>query len=458
MRFRIDRRPAARRSNAAALGVLLAALVVMPALTGCSDAIEELRDRYRPESPREAYAVGLEEAGLAGRAAGQRWLDLGESALDVPVSPGIPYREAVVLDPVRPEAHAFSLDLTRGRRLVVEIQLDAEPGTMVFADLFESLEDRGLGIRRIASADSTMRLSADIDRSGTYILRVQPELLASGRFEMNVRTEASIIFPVAGRSEPDIGSVFGDPRDGGRREHHGVDIFAPRGTPVVAAVDGTIRSTRTGGLGGKTVWLRSARDGSSFYYAHLDEQLVERGMRVSQGDTLGLVGNTGNARTTPPHLHFGIYSGGPTDPYPFMRRSRDRAAPVNSDLEMLGRWMRIARDQTRFSGSDDVLPSTEPMLDRHTSVRIVGAEGSRYRVYMPDGRHGYIAAADLESADTPIEERVALAGATVRIGPAGDAPGVEDIAAGESLPVIGRFGEYTHVSTPTGRTGWVRGL
>lgn len=427
-------------------------------LTGCAEAIEELRDRYRPESLREAYALGLEEAGLADRAAGRLWLDLGDAALDVPVDPDIPYREAVVLDPIQPEAHAYSLDLVRGRRLVVELTLDSDPGTMVFADLFESLDDRGLGVRRVASADSTMRLEADIDRTGTYILRVQPELLARGRYEMAIRTEASIIFPVSGRSEYDIGSVFGDPRDGGRREHHGVDIFAPRGTPVVAAVDGTVRSTRTGGLGGKTVWLRSARDGSSFYYAHLDEQLVERGMRVSQGDTLGLVGNTGNARTTPPHLHFGIYSGGPTDPYPFMRKSRERAEPVRGDLEFLGRWMRIARDGTRFYRSGADLPSTDEVLAEHTSVRIVGAEGSRFRVYLPDGRHGYVLAADLESSEFPFEERVASSAATVRTVPAGDAPGVEEIAPGKSLPVIGLFGEYSHVATGEGRTGWVHGL
>ena len=71
--------------------------------------------------------------------------------------------------------------------------------------------------------------------------------------------------------------------------------------------------------GEKTVWLRDGERGLSYYYAHLDSQLVRAGEYVERGDTVGLVGNTGNARTTPPHLHFGIYANGARDPYPYLQ-------------------------------------------------------------------------------------------------------------------------------------------
>ena len=83
-------------------------------------------------------------------------------------------------------------------------------------------------------------------------------------------------------------------------------------------------------LGLSYVWLYDARRGQALYYAHLDSQIVQAGVQVDVGDTLGLVGNTGNARSTSPHLHFGIYrhGEGALDPLPFIdtrRRTRPRA-------------------------------------------------------------------------------------------------------------------------------------
>jgi len=100
-----------------------------------------------------------------------------------------------------------------------------------------------------------------------------------------------------------------------------VDIFADRGTSVVAATAGRVTSTGERGLGGKQVWMRSGLFGNSLYYAHLDSIIAKTGQRVQIGDTLGLIGNTGNARTTAPHLHFGIYEGyrGAIDPLPFIQ-------------------------------------------------------------------------------------------------------------------------------------------
>lgn len=119
-------------------------------------------------------------------------------------------------------------------------------------------------------------------------------------------TEDRILFPVEGRSRKHVISFFGDPRQGGARLHQGVDIAAPRGTRVLAALDGVIERVKTGGAGGKQVWLK-ADNGWMFYYGHLHEQLVEEGQKVKAGAALGTVGNTGNASKASPHLHFEIH-------------------------------------------------------------------------------------------------------------------------------------------------------
>jgi murein DD-endopeptidase MepM/ murein hydrolase activator NlpD len=131
-----------------------------------------------------------------------------------------------------------------------------------------------------------------------------------------------MIVPVAGVRPSSLTSSFGDPRSGHRR-HQGIDIFAHRGTPVVAAAPGQVVRVGQDRLGGNVVWVAGA-GARLYYYAHLSRFSVQPGEVVAAGDELGRVGNTGNARTTPPHLHFGIYplSHGfrAVDPAPLLRR------------------------------------------------------------------------------------------------------------------------------------------
>jgi murein DD-endopeptidase MepM/ murein hydrolase activator NlpD len=99
-----------------------------------------------------------------------------------------------------------------------------------------------------------------------------------------------------------------------------VDIFAARGTPVRAATEGVVLSVRDRGLGGKQVWLLGPA-GQRHYYAHLDGWApgLAAGDVIRTGQVLGIVGDTGNAKGTPPHLHYGIYGpDGALDPLPLM--------------------------------------------------------------------------------------------------------------------------------------------
>jgi peptidoglycan LD-endopeptidase LytH len=107
------------------------------------------------------------------------------------------------------------------------------------------------------------------------------------------------------------------PRSGGRL-HKGTDMFAPRGTPLVAVGDGRVQRGYDA-LGGNTVWL-FADHGVNYFYAHLDSFAsgIASGQRVSRGQVIGYVGDTGNPAPGAYHLHFGIYPGGlmAVNPYP----------------------------------------------------------------------------------------------------------------------------------------------
>ena len=130
----------------------------------------------------------------------------------------------------------------------------------------------------------------------------------------------AVAMPVAGVRARQVADTFGAPR-GRDRTHQGVDIFAPRGTDVVSATRGVVSSVREGGLGGRQVWVLGPA-GQRHYYAHLDDWAagLAAGDVVEEGHVLGSVGDTGNARGTPPHLHYGIYGdGGAIDPLPLLR-------------------------------------------------------------------------------------------------------------------------------------------
>lgn len=109
------------------------------------------------------------------------------------------------------------------------------------------------------------------------------------------------------------------PRPGGRL-HQGNDIFAARGTPVVAPVGGTLRHVR-GNIAGNAFYL-AGDDGTTYYGAHMDSYVASPG-RVNAGAVIGRVGSTGNAEGLPPHLHFEVRpnGGAAVDPWPLLSRA-----------------------------------------------------------------------------------------------------------------------------------------
>jgi len=140
---------------------------------------------------------------------------------------------------------------------------------------------------------------------------------------------SSITIPVLGIAASQLKPTFNQARAG--HVHHALDILAPRGTAVVAAVDGTIRRLFTSGAGGITIYEFDGDEALVYYYAHLDRYAdgIREGMRVRQGDVIGYVGTTGNAPESTPHLHFAIgrltaakkwWESEAIDPYPILTR------------------------------------------------------------------------------------------------------------------------------------------
>jgi murein DD-endopeptidase MepM/ murein hydrolase activator NlpD len=141
----------------------------------------------------------------------------------------------------------------------------------------------------------------------------------------------AIVIPVAGVVKEDLRDDFDYSRSG--HPHHAIDILAPRGTPVLAAVDGTIRKLWESRAGGLTIYEFDVARERCYYYAHLDAYAsgLHEGQPLRRGDLIGYVGTTGNAPKDTPHLHFAVirldadkrwWTGTPIDPYPLLYRPR----------------------------------------------------------------------------------------------------------------------------------------
>lgn len=196
-----------------------------------------------------------------------------------------------------------------GRTLVVPSSAEVRPIAAVTAT------------HRVQPGETLGRIAQRVGTTTAELQRLNgipdPRRLRAGTILRLPRSRPGGVCPVRGASDADFADGFGSPRHGGRT-HQGNDIFARRGTAVVAPSPGVlsaVRGTRTG-IG---FYLR-ADDGTTYYGAHLDRLDATAG-RVTTGQTLGVVGTTGNAAGLPPHLHFELKPGGgePVDPYPTLR-------------------------------------------------------------------------------------------------------------------------------------------
>lgn len=159
----------------------------------------------------------------------------------------------------------------------------------------------------------------------------------AARAIQSIDSTDSIAIPVVGVESSDLRDNFGDARAG--HTHGAIDIMAPRGAAVVAAVDGKVRKLFTSKAGGITLYETDPTEVTMYYYAHLDRYAdgIREGQLLRKGDVIGYVGSTGNAPANRPHLHFAIqrlpetkewWKGEAINPYPVLM---ERGVTITSE-------------------------------------------------------------------------------------------------------------------------------
>lgn len=431
-------------------------LILLPGLLGACTSVGPAK-LFRPASPHEQYAKSLRDARLEQTALGTDWLNVADRALKDSVLINVPYRESGYFPSNRPFALGYRLNGQRGDKFIVKVDVQSQQPVQLFIDIFELSDDNRNPDRLTSAKADTNQLTFEVLRTRTHLIRIQPELLRSGQYTISITREPILSFPVQGRDSRQISSYFGVPRDAGRRRHEGIDIFAPRGTPAVAASDGYISGVGTNNLGGNVVYLSDSRRNQTLYYAHLDSQAVQQGQQVSVGDTVGFVGNTGNARTTGPHLHFGIYSfnAGAVDPLPFVRRGTGPARQTLVATETLGDSVRISATRAVIRQSPNGDAPILRTLPRSSVCAITGGTTSWLRVELPDGTIGYVSSGVVEPVRRLLRRAPLPVGTDLLEAANPQAAVVETLAAGTVVEVLGVFGSYQLVRHVTGLTGWL---
>ena len=300
----------------------------------------------------------------------------------------LPYTETGVFSAEKFNVHSYNIQLREGEQLVVSLAKQPD-STLVFIELFEKLKDSSNTYRLLqASAPNSSQLNYTIQKHGDYKVTMQPEINTDAPFQLKIYTQPTYGFPVSGATNKNVQSFWAAPRDGGKRSHEGIDIFSARGTPLLAVTDGRISSTGNRGLGGKQVWLRDGLFGKTIYYAHLDSIAVREGQKVALGDTIGYVGNTGNAETTEPHLHFGIYKGstGPLDPYPYIKKTEIPEITTQNKVT----HAIVSKNKTGVHQGPSAALDELAILSKNDTLSVLGAHGTWFYIRAHDSIKGFV--------------------------------------------------------------------
>lgn len=420
-------------------------------LLSCN-GLKKVRDVFKSNTPYEEYKSLLEKAEFKKTALARQWIKAGEDALHDSLSVSLPHVETGYFQASRPDAHSYQFQVKGGQKLKVSLEaVKNDKNSTLFVDLFESDDSQW---EQIAYGDSSNNLEHEFKKSRLCLLRIQPELLTDFYYTVKISVSPLFSNPVSGASNQSIQSIFGDPRDGGLRSHEGIDIFASRGTPVVAPANGVITRVGDTNLGGKVIWMRDTKRNLNYYFAHLDRQIVNAGKMVKQGDTLGLVGNTGNARYTTPHLHFGIYQYGAINPLGYIQTVDNNIEKVAIDTSVLGKPFKIVNQKVHFRKGPGTKYGIESELKEHTFLTISGESHDWYRAQLPDKQEGYI----YKSLIKPIaagQEINLTAGVAVLSDPDSSTVPKMHLKASDSVELLAVYKSFEYIRTIHNITGWV---
>lgn len=409
---------------------------------------------FKAASPHEQYQKKLVNAGLDKTAMGSAWLNAATMSTQKALNINIPYKENGYFAADKVPATAYKFNATKGQKLNIKLNKTPSVGALIYIDVWYNTDQSQ---KLIASADTLNNpIAFDIDETGTYLIRLQPELLQNVSYELEITVGPSLAFPIKSKNTNSIKSYWGDGRDNDARKHEGIDIFGNSRTPVLAISEGTVTRVNENNLGGKVVWMRPKGKDYTLYYAHLDEQIAVEGQEVKIGDTLGLMGNTGNARTTPTHLHLGIYTfNGAVNPLPFIDPITKNPAAVTASSIKLNKTLRATSSVKMFS-SPHSKATVLATLNRGTIVQANAATGSYYKAELPDGGIGFIQSNSLVQVTEPLKKiKLNLLQQKVFDKPDSLAAIKTTLKEGETVSLLGTFGNYQLIRSAEKEIGWI---
>lgn len=412
---------------------------------------------FSKRTPHEQYAKSISDAGLHSTALGRSWFAAAEQGISKPLTITIPYKETGYFAAERPSSVGLRMQATRGERILITLSKKPVTGFMIYMDLVRVDESDSSKTKQVASSDSAaMSIPYEVDRTGVYILRLQPELLQSGEYTLTITSGPSLAYPLKAPGKNHTQSFWGAPRDAGVRRHEGIDMFAPKRTPVIAVANGRVTRANQNRLGGNVVWMRPEQKDYTIYYAHLDTQLVQGGQEVKTGDTLGLVGNTGNAEHTAPHLHFGIYtSGGAIDPFPFVDPVIKDPEDISVNTNVTGRRMRVSLAKAPVFLEPRTKAAVLSQLIKNTVVIVEGAHAVWYRVLLPDGSRGYINNKSVTELEPIRTLRLDIASPLLDT-PDSTAASKKLLVKGTAVKQLGLFNGFQLIVAADNTEGWIK--
>lgn len=362
------------------LAALLIVLLITEILISCKQYRTTLTDIFIKPTDKELYLRYFESDSVFMA----NWNKAFQKAKQDTLNIVLPYQEQIRITDSTFMAINYSLKIEEGTTLQLHV-LPKGSTSKIFYSIYKT-ENLDNPIKE-GSFDRELN-TITITDSGAFKIVLQPALTSEIQFNLTLQLQSNYKFPVTNVGNKAIQSFWGAPRDGGKRRHQGVDIFAKRGTPVIAVTNGYISYTGEKGLGGKQVWLRDGILGNSLYYAHLDSINSAIGYRVKQGDTLGFVGNTGNARTTAPHLHFGIYKGrqGAINPLEFIKVRE----PLLTESEHSIAINHVIKGIANLRNGPDTSYPKKITLTKNDTIKVIGKSNNWFRVVYNDSISGFI--------------------------------------------------------------------
>ncbi len=410
---------------------------------------------FKAATPHEQYQRKLINAGLDQTAMGSAWIKSASLSLEKALNITLPYQETGYFASDKAPAAAYQFTATKGQKINISITKKPANAAMLYLDVWHF--PVGGSSKLVASADTLNNpIQYEIDVTGNYLIRLQPELLQSVQYTLEITTGPSLSFPTSTNSSKSIGSYWGDGRDNNARKHEGVDIFGKFRSPVLAIAEGTVTRVNENNLGGKVVWLRPKGKDYTLYYAHLDEQIASEGQEVKVGDTIGLMGNTGNAKNTATHLHFGIYApDGAMNPLPFIDPVTKTPQKITASVNNLNKTLRTSK-AVNFLNAPLPDAAVVERLSIASIVNIQSATGTFYKAELPDGKIGFVQSTALSEITRPLKKiKINMLQKMVYDQPERTAAIKKTLTNGQLVNVLGSFGDYQFISDEGALTGWI---